>query len=96
MKRTIMAITALTLTACTAPNYTPAVAEFNGNSVTLHTDINAVYLPESGRAALRAETQAEARRICAKGSKRKAEYVSSRVVMTSKYTGHEAHLFLCL
>lgn len=65
----------------------PIVADYNGDSVTLVTSAFA------DPASVKATTQAEATRICAKGHKKRAEYASTR---TNQQTYEQSHLFLCL
>lgn len=77
-------VTAIALTAC-APA-TPIVSDFNGDSVKIvQTNI-------AGEGVRGAQTDAEASRICSKGSKKNAEYASSRVLPTYEVE----HLYLCL
>ena len=80
MKRTLcLMVAAGALAACAPP---PTVAEFNGDSVKINTN---VFVP-----APDAATFNEATRICGQAGKR-AEFAS-----TTPGNGFYSHLFLCL
>jgi hypothetical protein len=74
------------LSACAIPA-APIVSEYNGDSVTLITSAFA------DQASIKQNTQIEASRICSKGTKKRAEYASTR---TNQQTYEQSHLFLCL
>lgn len=73
------------LSACVAP--VPLVTDYNGDSVKIQTD---AFSPVADQ---KAQATAEAQRICAKGSKKRAEYASS---VNNSQTYTTTHLFLCL
>ncbi|MFN3275458.1 MAG: hypothetical protein ACK41U_12360 [Paracoccus sp. (in: a-proteobacteria)] len=87
MKKTYlpMAFVGLALLAACAPS-TATVSDFNGDSVKIQT--NSLANAEEAQAT----AKAEAERICAKGSKKRAEYASTRTL--PNYVVE--HLFLCL
>jgi hypothetical protein len=83
----ILSLAALTaLAACDIPA-TPIVSDFNGDSVTIVTS------SFTNRKEALAASTAEAQRICEKGHKKRAEYVSTR---GNPNTYENADLFLCL
>lgn len=86
MKKVIPLVVLTALAACDI-TANPIVAEFNGDSVTIVTS-QLVNRQE----ALAAST-VEAERICSKGHKKRAEYVSTRA---NPNTYENADLFLCL
>lgn len=86
MKALILLSIGLLLAACGELPVNPVVASFNGDSVALQT--SAIVNVDKAKA----ELQAEADRICKKGSKKRAEYASSREL--PNYMAE--HLYLCL
>lgn len=96
MKTIIASITLATLSACAVTAPEPVVSQFNGNSVSIQLDISANYLQADEMKALAEKTNGEANRICTKGNKRRAEFVSKTTTMTSNYTGYQTYLYLCL
>ena len=87
MKRfLVISASALALAGCDMPA-NPVVAEYNGDSVTIVTS------SFSNQEEARAKSQAEANRICQRGHRKRAEYVSTR---TNPQTYEQAHLYLCL
>lgn len=85
MKRFLPLALIATLSACVAA--APVVTDFNGDSVKVQTDAFAPIEQQKATAT------AEAQRICATGSKKRAEYAST-VNNSQTYTA--THLFLCL
>ena len=94
MKKLIAAGAAcLALGACVEPGQVPiAVSEFNGDSVSIQIPYYAIYSTEEDKAKVKANMQAEAERICRKGSRKQAEYVSQRTVSDQFIE----RLYLCL
>jgi len=86
MNKSISLIALTALSACGLPA-DPIVSDFNGDSVTIVTSQFA-----NRDEALSASLQ-EAKRICSKGSKKRAEHVSLR---SNPNTYENADLFLCL
>lgn len=84
MKKVIALAAFFPLAACIDPN--PTVADYNGDSVKIQTH----QMADATKAA--AVAQAEANRICSKGSKKRAEYASTRQL--PNYVSE--HLYLCL
>lgn len=78
------AATLLLLAACEP--IPPAVASFNGDSVSIQE--NTLFAAPNSKALV----AAEAERICQKGHRKRAEYVSTRTL--PDYVVE--HLFLCL
>lgn len=85
MKNLIALALIASLSACVTA--APLVTDFNGDSVKIQTDAFAPLEQQKATAT------AEAQRICAKGSKKRAEYAST-VNNSQTYTA--THLFLCL
>lgn len=84
MNKLALSLALLTLAACIPAD--PIVSDYNGSSVKIVTSAFADV------ADVKAETQKEADRICAKNNRR-AEYAST---MTNSQTYDEEHLYLCL
>lgn len=85
MKKLIVLCGLVGLAGCGAPQ--PIVSEYNGDSVNIVT--SSFYDRQQALAA----STAEAQRICQKGSKKTAEYVSTRY---NPNTYENDDLFLCL
>ncbi|TCM84821.1 hypothetical protein [Rhodovulum steppense] len=84
MRWIVLACACTALSGCAAGK--PVVAAYNGDSVSIQQ------FAYWAQAAPSEETAAEAARICAKGSKKRAEYASSR-----QLPGYiTEHLYLCL
>ena len=86
MRNLLLPVLILPLAACDFPA-NPVVAEFNGDSVTIVTS------QLSNAEEARAAAQAEADRICQRGHRKRAEYVSTRV---NPQTYENYNLYLCL
>ena len=86
------------LGACgvTIEQINPAVSEYNGDSVTIQlSSLMDMASPEvQANALLKADE--EAARICAKGSKKRAEYASTRRIPVSTYSYLTERLYICL
>lgn len=85
--RKVMPLIALTALAACDIAANPIVSDFNGDSVTIVTS------QFTNREEALAASTAEAQRICEKGHKKRAEYVSTR---GNPNTYENADLFLCL
>lgn len=100
MKQFILTAATLSLvSACTVDidRINPAVSQFNGDSVNIQLDNTMLSLAtDDVKTAAFAKADAEAVRICAKGSKRRAEFTSTRVIPTGQYTSVQERLYLCL
>lgn len=95
MKKILMMAPVLfAASACTVPE--AAVSSYNGDSVTLQISEAIQYQPEDVKTAKKAEMLAEAERICRKGHKKKAEFVSQRYVQSGPYSAYYERLYLCL
>jgi hypothetical protein len=86
------------LVGCASPDQIqPAVSQFNGDSVSIQVNGTAVeFMSPEDRAVVFAKADAEAARICGKGSKKRAEYTSSRNIPTGQYSYQIERLYLCL
>lgn len=84
MKYWVLILSAVALAGC-EPS-APIVSDYNGASVKI-VQTNLI-----GEGARSAATDAEAQRICAKGSKKTAEYASTRTLPDYNVE----HLYLCL
>jgi len=87
------------LAACTVnvDQVTPAVSQFNGDSVSIQLDNGLLLLAtEAVRQAAYQKADQEAERICRKGPKKRAEFTSSRTFSTGQYTSAIERLYLCL
>lgn len=84
MKHYLKLLPLIVLPACVPAQST--VSDYNGDSVKIQTQALA------SQEEQRAEATAEAERICAKGTKKRAEYASTRQL--PNYIAE--HLFLCL
>lgn len=89
---------AFIVSGCATPDQVqPAVSQFNGDSVSIQVDGPSVeFMSPEDRAKVFANADAEASRICAKGSKKRAEYTSTRNIPTGQYTYQIERLYLCL
>lgn len=99
MKKWLLAsVGALLVTACASPDQIqPAVSQFNGDSVSIQVNGTAVeFMKPEDRAKVFANADSEAARICAKGSKKRAEFTSARNIPTGQYTYQIERLYLCL
>jgi hypothetical protein len=83
--------------AVTVDQINPVVAEYNGDSVSIQLDgpLMEFSTPEVRAAAVK-KADAEAARICRKGSRKRAEPTSSRNISTGRYTYVVERLYLCL
>jgi hypothetical protein len=94
MKRTTAIVALSTLMACTPPP--PVVTSFNGSSVTVQLQGDIKYLPADARTTLLANADAEAGRICKKGSGKGAERTSFNTLQAGTYSVRTIVLYLCL
>lgn len=86
------------LGACgvTIEQINPAVSEYNGDSVTIQlSSMMQMASPEVQADAI-SKADEEAARICAKGSKKRAEYASTRNIPISNYSYLTERLYICL
>ncbi len=89
----------LMLTACsvTVDQISPAVSQFNGDSVSMQLNGNLYDLASADvKSNALAAADQEATRICQKGHKKRAEYTSTRTIPTSQYGYVAERLYLCL
>ena len=86
VKPVVSILALLALSACVTTPPPAIVSEFNGDSVHI---VQTDYFGTLGQNPV---ADAEANRICAKGSKKRAEYASSRPLPTDQ----TEHLYLCL
>ncbi len=94
----LMAMSLITLVAgCATQAPQPIVSAFNGDSVEIQIENNALSSTPEQMEEARAETQRIAEEICNRGPNKKAEYVSTRTMPTTNaFIAYETHLFLCL
>ena len=93
----LLCISTIGLAACGEPNTEPAVASFNEASVGIRLNGNALdFVGAEGRAQAIAKADAKAAEICSRGPNRKAEFASSRRIVTGQYTYEIERLYLCL
>ncbi len=76
---------------------TPAISQFNGDSVSIQLNGNQMEFADATvRDQAKAAADAEATRICRKGSKKRAEFASTRNIPTGQYSYITELLYLCL
>ena len=95
----ILILAALSLSACggiTVEQINPAVSDYNGDSVSIQLSQLMSYASAEVQADAIAKADAEAKRICSKGSKKRAELASTRSIPVSNYNAITERLYLCL
>lgn len=96
-KLAVLAAVALGGCAVSPEHIEPAVSQYNGDSVSIQLDGNALeFASAETRTIVNRKADQRAVEICRRGHRKRAEFTSTRRIPTGQYTYALERLYLCL